>query len=210
MASHTASVFLAGLAVQLAVLSGARTGSAALQGRISVAAGGRSGLLLVRLGIGLFTRRWRAAAGGGHGHDHDHGHDHHHPHPHPPGSGEPSGLWTLVGLGSSGGLVPCPGGIFIILLGLHYGRLLFSLVLLLLFSLALGGVLVGIGILVVTGRRLVPERWKALGAGPARWLPAASALFIAALGAYLTADSIRSGRTEIAGILEDLAGAIRP
>jgi ABC-type nickel/cobalt efflux system permease component RcnA len=204
-ASHTATVFAAGLAIHLSVHAGTAAAPAALQNRIVVATSLISGVLLAALGIGLFLRRWRTpgarpapavpAVGGGRADDH--GHDHPHGTPRLP---------TLLGLGFSGGMIPCPAGIVVILLGLQYGKLLFSLFLLVFFSLALGGVLVGIGILLVTGRRILP--WTPRP-GLVRALPAMSALLIAGLGTFFAVRTFQDGRTEIAAMLEGLARLIR-
>jgi hypothetical protein len=95
----------------------------------------------------------------------------------------------------------------VILTGLHYQRLLFSLLLLVFFSLALGAVLVLLGILVVTGKKLLPFRPSPRVTS---YLPAFSALFIAALGTFFTVQSFQEGRTEIAALLDSLSRLIGP
>lgn len=229
MFSHTITVFLAGLGLYLAVAYGAAASPEPIKNRIVVATSLISGLLLFLMGLILFFRRWRYAgdpeAMHHHGHSHHHGHHHHHgpPHQHEPdhpghdhphgpapGGGRPT-FWSLVGIGTSGGLVPCPAGIVVILLGLHFqdrGALLFSLLLLVFFSLALGSVLVAIGIFVVTGRQLFEGKVK-VSPRVLSYVPALSALFIAGLGTYFTVQTVRTGRTEIAAMLETLAAAIR-
>ena len=90
-------------------------------------------------------------------HDHDHGHDiqHNHNHEHDHGyahvHGEKKeGYWQLFLLGVSGGLVPCPAAIAILLASLGTGRLGEGLIYILLFSLGLASVLIAIGITVVS------------------------------------------------------------
>jgi nickel/cobalt transporter (NicO) family protein len=237
--AHIITVLIAGVGINLALAAGTAASTEALQNRIVVATKLLSGLLLFAMGIGLFWRRWRYAGDpggmahhhhhhhpGGHHHhhdhphqDHDHDHDHVHPHSHPhpqassaggsPPAAPPArpGFWTLFGLGASGGLVPCPAGIVVILTGLHYQRLLFSLLLLVFFSLALGAVLVLLGILVVTGKKLLPFRPSPRVTS---YLPAFSALFIAALGTFFTVQSFQEGRTEIAALLDSLSRLIGP
>ena len=225
-ASHTASVFAAGIAIHLALRAGTSLGPAALRNRITVATSILSGLVLLGMGLVLFFRRW-SFAGDPHAMEHYFHHEHHHQpghgsdHGHDPGTGTaaegsapaaapPSparaSLAGLIGLGASGGMVPCPAGIFVILLGLLHGRLLFSLVLLVFFSLALGAVLVGIGLLIVKGSPLLKRR---LDPKLASYLPALSALLIAGIGTFFSVRAFLAHRTEVAGILESLAAAIR-
>ena len=95
-----------------------------------------------------------------HGHDHhdhehvhshdDHGHEHGHSHaPVRPG-------WRgLVALGVSGGLVPCPTALVVMLGAIAIGRTVYGLVLVTAFSVGLAGVLTGIGLLMVYGQHLL-------------------------------------------------------
>lgn len=89
-------------------------------------------------------------------HDHDHGHDiqhnhNHDDHGHAHVHGEKKeGYWQLFLLGVSGGLVPCPAAIAILLASLGTGRLGEGLIYILLFSLGLASVLIAIGITVVS------------------------------------------------------------
>jgi len=221
--SHVITVFLAGVGLYLLMELGAKASTVAMKNRLIVAAEVVSALLLLLLGLTLFFRRWRFAGDPGvflhshdhhHHHDHEHGHeprDHHHGHSHRPlPAGRPT-FWTLVALGTSGGLVPCPAGIMVILLGLHYqhrGALLYSLVLLIFFSIALGGVLVALGIFVVTGRKPLEGKLKAHSKALS-YVPALSALFIAGLGTYLAVRTFQGRRTEIAAMVEGLADLIR-
>jgi ABC-type nickel/cobalt efflux system permease component RcnA len=139
-------------------------------------------------------------------------------------------LRDLVALGFSGGIVPCPAGLTVILIGLRYpDRLLFVLGLLVFFSIGLGAVLTGIGVSLVTGKALLAARAKKgaffqeisflravfplpflarldrAGARVLRVLPSLSALFIAGLGAFFCASTYATGRTEIAAMLRQLA-----
>ncbi len=159
-----------------------------------------------------------------HAHDgesaHEHDHDHEHEHVHGAGHEQTPGperaaapdfrptFWSLVGFGISGGLVPCPAGIVVILLGLQLQALLFALLLLVFFSLALGSVLVALGIFVVTGRRLYEGRFR-VNQTLLSYVPALSALFIAGLGTFFTVQAVRMHRTEVAAILQSVADLIR-
>jgi ABC-type nickel/cobalt efflux system permease component RcnA len=115
-------------------------------------------------------------------HVHDHGHGQSHAHTHlPPGSdGAPVTWRSLLALGISGGLLPCPSAMVVMLGAIALDRAGFGLLLVLAFSLGLASVLSGIGLLfVVAGRRFerlpLPRRALPL-------LPAASALFILLAG----------------------------
>jgi nickel/cobalt exporter len=101
-----------------------------------------------------------------HGHGHDHGHDHHHHnHDHDHGHGHdrshahdhgtaPLGLWGLLLLGVSGGIVPCPAALAILLAAASVGDIGKGLVLVLIFSAGLALALVAIGMLVVNSVRV--------------------------------------------------------
>jgi ABC-type nickel/cobalt efflux system permease component RcnA len=145
-----------------------------------------------------------------HGHHHDHGHDHtdggwhenaadhHHHHgqgPHTHGghvhhhaTGDVS-LRELAALGVSGGIVPCPAALVVLLSALSLGRLGFGLVLIVAFSLGLAAVLVGIGLLMVYARRLM-ARVHGDGLVVTRWLPLTSAAAMVVLGVALTVQAL--------------------
>jgi nickel/cobalt exporter len=84
-----------------------------------------------------------------HNHNHNHGHDHARAHGHVHGE-KKDGYWQLFLLGVSGGMVPCPAAIAILLASLGTGRLGEGLIYILLFSLGLASVLIAIGITVVS------------------------------------------------------------
>jgi ABC-type nickel/cobalt efflux system permease component RcnA len=152
-----------------------------------------SGLLVVSIGFSLFKGRLRQLLGlSGHSHaqDHDHPHDHLHDHSHghghshthlPPGSdGSPVTWRNLLALGVSGGLLPCPSALVVMLSAIALQRIGFGLLLIVAFSLGLASVLTAIGVLWVHAGRLfgrVPARGRWLQA-----LPALSALFITIIG----------------------------
>ena len=117
-----------------------------------------------------------------------------------------------------------------ILIGLHYpDRLLFVLALLVFFSIGLGAVLTGIGVSLVAGKAILATRagqgkllqetgflravlpigflaWlDRAGARVFEFLPALSALFIAALGAFFCASTYATGKTQLAAMLRQLA-----
>ncbi len=90
-----------------------------------------------------------------HEHDHDHLDDHHHHngHHHHATSGK-SGFWQLFLLGLSGGVVPCPAAIAILIAAIGAGKIGEGLTYILLFSLGLAIVLISIGLFVVSAGRI--------------------------------------------------------
>lgn len=167
-----------------------------------------SGLIVIVIGVNLFISRIRSAqllkrshlghshANQHHQHDHHDHADHHHNHEHshgshshlPPGTdGSPVTWRSLLILGISGGLVPCPSALVVLLSSIALGRIGFGLVLVLAFSLGLAGVLTALGLLLVRAKRLFErlptQRWV-------RVLPAVSALFIALLGLGITTQAL--------------------
>ncbi|MFA5795235.1 MAG: sulfite exporter TauE/SafE family protein [Candidatus Brocadiia bacterium] len=138
------------------------------QAALSTYLGVVSGLIIVILGVWIFVSRAFGKGDGhhhGHDHEHEHGHDHDNEHEHTehshehslpqPITGEKIKLKHLIGLGISGGLVPCPTAIFILLLAVNFKKTVWGLVLIGAFSLGLAAVLIAIGILMVTGSSLV-------------------------------------------------------
>jgi ABC-type nickel/cobalt efflux system permease component RcnA len=109
---------------------------------------------------------------------HDHGDGHVHSHAMP----ETVTARNLLAMGISGGMVPCPEalGIMIIAIGLH--RIALGLGLIVSFSLGLAAVLIGIGILLVRSRMLM-ERFGVLGSRmTGAVIPLASAVIVTILG----------------------------
>ena len=176
--------------------------------------GTASGLLIVALGGWLLVNQLRGPGHGHHHHhhgDHDHGGghdhgDHHHgdhdhgDHEHGHGEGHHHGhghsheipakvtLGSLLTLGISGGIVPCPGALVILLLAVGLDRIAFGLVLLVVFSFGLAAVLIAVGVLFVKARPLV-ERFS----GDGKWiqrLPMASAAFIIFVGFAITLKTL--------------------
>jgi nickel/cobalt exporter len=133
------------------------------------------------------------------GQDHDHDHPHPHPHPHPvaqregPGAAAADvgqsnagsvGLGSLVALGVSGGIVPCPAALALIPAAIGLGAVLKGLGLIVSFSLGLALVLMAIGILTLKAAGFA-SGWLERGDWTRR-ISIASAYFIALLGLALT------------------------
>ena len=91
---------------------------------------------------------------------------------------------SLIALGVSGGLVPCPDAIAILLVAIAINRILLGLALILSFSLGLAVVLIIIGLLMVNSRRLFDRMGFLDRFAPA--LPVVSAVIVVILGAALT------------------------
>jgi ABC-type nickel/cobalt efflux system permease component RcnA len=126
----------------------------------------------------------------GHGHMHSHhDHDHGHGHSHlPPGAdGTPVTWRSLLLLGISGGLLPCPSALVLLLAAVSMNRVALGLALVVAFSLGLAGVLTAVGLLFIKGSRIVQRVPRLTAWG--RFLPVASALAITVLGVVLTAGA---------------------
>lgn len=177
-----------------------------------------SGLLIMGMGVIILTQAWQGRYGyyahdsvHGHGyvhHHHDHPHNprldhahshhdhshHHHPHRHEqrlPGDqqGQTSvGYGALLTLGITGGMIPCPAALVVLLSAVAFQRVAFGLLLIVAFSLGLAVVLVGIGLLLVSARGIV-QRWS--GEGPwLIYLPFLSPLVIIPLGLVIAVRSL--------------------
>jgi nickel/cobalt exporter len=162
-----------------------------------------SSLMIIIMGVVLFTRRLRGYLGA---HTHDHGHDHPHDHGHghshlPPGSdGAPVTWRTLLPLGISGGLLPCPSAILVVLAANALGRNLYGLLLVTAFSLGLAGVLTTVGIIFIKA-----GDWLNLGgrAGKfVRLLPIASAAFISMIGFIMLYQTLNQAGVSAATLWE--------
>jgi nickel/cobalt transporter (NicO) family protein len=127
-----------------------------------------------------------------HNHSHAHDHDHHH---HGPGghSHVPEGdvtIGSLIALGASGGLVPCPSAMVLMLSAIALGRIGLGLVLLTAFSIGLAGVLVAIGALVLYAKHLLPDPQKTAKSGFFVLVPVLSAFVVMCIGLLMTAVTL--------------------
>jgi nickel/cobalt exporter len=124
---------------------------------------------------------------GGHSHGHSHG-DHAHSHLPPGADGTKVGLRSLVAIGVSGGLVPCPAALVLLLGAISLGRLGFGMVLVVVFSMGLAVVLTGIGLLMVYARKVF-ERYTFEARLP-RYLPVVSPAAISCVGLVILLGAI--------------------
>jgi nickel/cobalt transporter (NicO) family protein len=175
--THTASVIGVGL---LALLAGQYILPDVLVPVLEVGAG----LLVVALGARLVLARRRTR--GGHRH-HDHGHHHHDEHHHLPKGDVRSG--DLLAMGVSGGLVPCPEALGVMLIAIGLGRIGLGLALIVAFSLGLAAVLIAIGILLVRCKSRLDRLGKP-GSAWQRLLPLVSAAVVTLLGVGIVVSGL--------------------
>ncbi len=163
--THSFSIILLGV---LAKLSAQYFTDQQLHGYLGIVAS----LMILGIGLWMLKVRWRDLRDPAHahhhshlfhshshdshshdGHHHHHDHDHPHPHSHAPADGKPLGLAGLVLLGMSGGIVPCPAALAILLASVSAGNLGKGLALVVVFSIGLACSLVAIGLIIVNGVR---------------------------------------------------------
>jgi ABC-type nickel/cobalt efflux system permease component RcnA len=166
-----------------------------------------SALLLMALGAWMLKTRWPGKQSGhghphgpAHGHSHDptHGHGHSHAPAHIPSRADPSSpavkirggqektegrdvRWKeMLSLGISGGMVPCPSALAILLIAIAIGKITFGIFIIIAFSLGLASILVAVGLLLVWTRTFLgpmgkEKPWIA-------WLPAGSSVVVFTVG----------------------------
>jgi nickel/cobalt transporter (NicO) family protein len=147
-----------------------------------------SALLIVAVGISVLrwrVREWRRRAPAGHDHGHSHGHGHHHHHHDHDQALSPR---RLLGIGVSGGIVPCPTALVVLLAAISLHRVGYGLVLILAFSAGLAAAMTVIGLVAVTAKRTF-ERVDFNG-GVIRLLPAFSAVVVLGLGLAMTVRAL--------------------
>jgi ABC-type nickel/cobalt efflux system permease component RcnA len=137
-----------------------------------------SGALVVTVGVAVLSGRWRSAQ------DHGHGHHHHHHDRETP----PTSMRGLVAVGISGGLLPCPSALVVLLAAISLHRVAFGMLLIVAFSLGLALTITGIGLIAVFAKRAFGR--MSLTGGVMRFLPAVSALVIVLAGIVMTARAI--------------------
>ncbi|HEX6608145.1 MAG TPA: sulfite exporter TauE/SafE family protein, partial [Chloroflexia bacterium] len=140
-----------------------------------------------------------------HAHDHDltHDHDHEHDalkphkhgpfgreHSHVPADGQQVTIGSMLALGITGGIIPCPSALVVLLVAIASHRVGLGLLLIVAFSLGLACVLTGIGLLMVYGRGLL-SRVRMSGAVWGR-LPMASALAVSCLGMLIAFEALNA------------------
>jgi len=176
-ATHTVSVFALGL---VTLLAAQYVVPEDIYPWLSVV----SGLMVVAIGLAVMRSRflrWRALRRVAD--DHAHRHDHHH------AGDAPITTRSLLALGVSGGLIPCPSALVVLIGAISQHRVGLGMVLILAFSLGLAATLTVVGLAVLHGGRLVarlrPER-RLLGGRLVGAVPALSATLIVLAGGLIT------------------------
>lgn len=122
--------------------------------------------------------------------DHEHGHTHGHgPGQHTHEMPQQVSWRSLLALGVSGGLLPCPEALMVLLITIAAHRVLFGLLLIVAFSTGLASVLVGFGLLLVFARVWFQKLNVSSGLVP-RVLPVVSALVIVIAGSVITVQAL--------------------
>jgi nickel/cobalt exporter len=139
-----------------------------------------AGMLVISIGISVLATRFR------HARAHARGHHHHHHH-HEQDETGPS-FRSLLAVGVSGGLLPCPSALVVLLAAISLHRVAFGLLLIVAFSLGLALSITGIGLLAVAAKRAFA---RARFDGPLlRALPALSAAVIVLAGVLMTVHAL--------------------
>jgi nickel/cobalt exporter len=102
-------------------------------------------------------------------------------------------LTELCMLGITGGIVPCPAALVVLLSAFSLHRIGFGLFLITAFSVGLAAVLVMVGLMMVYTKRLMAARVEA-GSAARRYLPLLSSAFMVVLGVGITVSAIGSVR----------------
>lgn len=207
--THTFSVILLGLAASLLAHSYSDEQLHNWLGLVSAA---------LILGVGLWMLRQRLSGSGSHRHlhlfgkdtihHHDHSHDHHHHHDAPAPShshdttprrkqATPSertdtalNKWNLLLLGISGGIVPCPAAIAVLLAAIAAGKIAHGLSVTVFFSLGLGLVMMSIGVVLSQAGRLTAKISE--NQDLSRRMGIASSFIIVFIGSYTLFTSVKN------------------
>jgi len=180
-ASHTAGVYLLGAITLYAQ-------KYILPDRIYPFLGVLSGMLIAGMGCHLFLQRFVGA---------EFAHSHSHDLPMragvtkeatQPRAGKVSVRQLLV-LGITGGIVPCPAALVVLLSAVAVHRTGFGLFLIVAFSIGLAAVLIAMGLVAVYAGRMM-SRLPIEGPLVQRWLPMGSAVMITALGCVIAARGL--------------------
>lgn len=158
-----------------------------------------SGIVVVLMGAWIFVRS-RPAHHHHHDHDHDHHHHHDHPHSHEPetdaharahaeaiskrfGGGSTTTAQTIL-FGLTGGMIPCPAAITVLVLCLHLKKFSLGITLVAAFSIGLALTLVAVGMATAIGLRYAATRTTRLDALFAK-APYVSAVLISVIGLFM-------------------------
>ncbi len=179
--THTISVFALGLVTLY-------LSRFVLPETITPILGAISGMTIVWVGAMLLYRRTvgRSASAPTTGLAHHHGDGRVHTH-----VPEEVSVGGLIALGASGGLVPCPSALVLLLTSVSLGRIGLGLTLLAAFSAGLAVVLSAVGLAVLYAKHWLPDSATLGRSKTLRYLPVASAAFIVCVGIAMTWVSLR-------------------
>ena len=99
-------------------------------------------------------------------------------------------LGSLIALGVSGGMVPCPTGLVLLLSSIALGHVVLGLILLTAFSAGLASVLIAIGLGIIYAKQWIPESKNIANSPLLRIMPVLSAFVILLVGILMTAASL--------------------
>ena len=181
-----------------------------------------SGALVVVIGANLLLSRFRAAYRGGHQHDHELSHSHDHsdptqPHSHgglthshlPPGANGDAVTWrSLLALGISGGILPCPSALVVLLAAISLHRVGYGLLLVVAFSAGLAGSLTVVGLAFVYGSRFVKSTGKFERLSTI--VPVLSALVVTGIGLVICYSALDQAGLNLFASLQKIAREITP
>jgi ABC-type nickel/cobalt efflux system permease component RcnA len=142
-----------------------------------------AGLAVVCVGLTVLRARardWLHERAHRHGHAHDHGHHHGHDHD--------LSRRGLVAVGISGGILPCPSALVVLLAAISLHRVAFGLLLIVAFSAGLALSITGVGLVAVSAKRLFAR--ASFDGLLVRALPAVSAIVILVAGAAMTVRAL--------------------
>ncbi|ELH6082222.1 nickel/cobalt efflux protein RcnA [Salmonella enterica] len=173
-----------------------------------------SAIIILSTACWMFWRTWRGeqqwlAGNHHHDHDHDHGHDHdhdHHGHIHPEGAtskayqdaherahaadiqrrfdGQTVTNGQILLFGLTGGLIPCPAAITILLICIQLKAFTLGATMVLSFSLGLALTLVTVGVGAAISVQQAAKRWSGFST-LARRAPYFSSILIGLVGVYM-------------------------
>lgn len=188
--THTISVFFLGFTTLF-------LSQYVLPEKIYPILGAISGISIVWIGAVLLFKRAMHLRRGARDHNHTHVHEHPHGHDHEHGpqghTHVPEGdvtIGSLIALGASGGLVPCPSALVLLLSSIALGRVGLGMILLVSFSAGLAVVLMGIGAIVLYAKHLLPDSERATRHPAFRLIPVFSAAIIVCIGLVMTGVSL--------------------
>lgn len=177
-----------------------------------------SGIIIIAIALWMLWRTWRESHGAHdhHHHEHEHHHDHdhhHHDHDHHTHANLVDADWQdahqrahaeeinrrfkgqdvttgqIVMFGLTGGLIPCPASITILLICLQLKHVALGATLVLSFSVGLALTLVASGAIAAIGLKHVSQRWSGFGE-LSRKAPWFSGALIIVVGLYMMGHGI--------------------